>query len=382
VSLRRTASLGALVAALLALTAPLGYDYGWDAGPAVRALAHGDFHGYLATHPQMGPVSLFLRAPLEALIGPGSLWGYRAGALACLLGLVALAGLMAKRMPRDLVLGATLLLVANPAVIEALRLGHPENTLLAAFSVAAVLLAPRRPMLAAALLGGAIATKQTGLIAVVPVALAAPEGTRKRVLAVAAGLTGLAYLPWFLLDPHAAVTALHNPAFGVSTLRTGNIWGPFAQASAFDVDGTATAHAVPSIMRALAHPIIAVLTVVVPALVARRRRLEPLALLALLQLVRCGLDPWDHGYYHVKLLTALVAWETIVARRKPYVSLLSAFWIGVVFSTPEIGLSDLLYVAWAIPLGVWLLRLAAPRPERRPAPLATARLAALAARVL
>src|SRR5436190_20843547 len=78
-----------LVALVLAAGSPLGLDYPTDAGPAISALARGDVHGFVTATPQMGPVSLFARAPLAA-VAPTELWAYRAGALLCLLALVAL----------------------------------------------------------------------------------------------------------------------------------------------------------------------------------------------------------------------------------------------------------------------------------------------------
>ena len=61
-------------------------------------------------------------------------------------------------------------------------------------------------------------------------------------------------------------------------------------------------------------------------MVASRRRTpdDVLALLALLFLLRCLLDPVDNAYYHVPFLLALVAWEGLTRRGPPVVSLLSS----------------------------------------------------------
>src|SRR3954453_18127813 len=78
-----------LVALVLAAGSGLGLDYQADAGPAISALARGDVHAFVSATPQMGPLSLVARAPLAAA-APTELWAYRAGALLCLLALVAL----------------------------------------------------------------------------------------------------------------------------------------------------------------------------------------------------------------------------------------------------------------------------------------------------
>jgi hypothetical protein len=99
-----------------------------------------------------------------------------------------------------------------------------------------------------------------------------------------------------------------------------------------------------------------------------RRAIDPLALLALLMLVRCALDPWNHAYYHAPFLAALVAWEVLESRRLPLVAALSAAWLGIVFRL-ELPLADVLYAAWALPALAWLSRRAMRLEPLRPAPL-------------
>ena len=78
----------------------------------------------------------------------------------------------------------------------------------------------------------------------------------------------------------------------------------------------------------LMHPLIVLLAV--PAhrcFGGRSRRRTPddvLALLALLFLLRCLLDPVNNAYYHVPFLLSLVAWEGLTRRGPPVVSLLSS----------------------------------------------------------
>src|SRR4051794_30835971 len=85
--MRRAIVPAALAALFLSATTSLGTDYPGDAGAAIGALARDDIHGFVSAQPQMGPLSLLGRAPLAALAGPGSIWAYRLGALACMLGL-------------------------------------------------------------------------------------------------------------------------------------------------------------------------------------------------------------------------------------------------------------------------------------------------------
>jgi hypothetical protein len=357
---------------MAAATSPLGTDYRADAGPAVAALAHGDFAGYVGARSQMGPLTLLARAPI-ASVAPSTLWQYRLGALLCLLALVAFVVMLA---PRAGAIGAAVLggalLVGGPT-FEAWRLGHPEMFAEAAFAVGAVLLAPRRPGLAGLALGAALATKQTGLIAVAPALLAAPAGTRRRLAAIAGGVATALILPGAIAAPHAFVAAMRHPAFGLAALRTGNPWLAVADIhhiKAVSVD----AYVVPGWLRSVAHPAIALLTVGGGLLVLARRRtrVEPLALLALLWLVRCALDPWNHGYYHLPFLAALAAWEIVRRGRAPWLAAASSAWLAVAFRLP-LQSADIAYLAWAVPAGLWLASvLSAPATrtasaDRRPA---------------
>jgi uncharacterized membrane protein len=97
--------------------------------------------------------------------------------------------------------GACLLVIAlaaaNPVSIRALELGHPEELLTAALAIGAVLAAAReRALLAAVLLGLAIASKAWAVLAIGPVLLALPG---RRVLALAiAGAVCAIMLAWSL----------------------------------------------------------------------------------------------------------------------------------------------------------------------------------------
>src|SRR3954453_7789960 len=170
----------ALLAALMALATGIGTDYPMDAGPAISALARGDVHAFVSTPVQMGPLSVLLRAPVAALVGPDSIWAYRLGALVCLLALVALAALIAPRVSAGTGLVAALLLILRPGTVDALHLGHPEEPLGAALCVTALLLARDHPIGSGIVLGAALATKQWALIAIAPVLIAAAPAQRAR----------------------------------------------------------------------------------------------------------------------------------------------------------------------------------------------------------
>jgi hypothetical protein len=112
-----------------------------------------------------------------------------------------------------------------------------------------------------------------------------------------------------------------------------------------------------------------VLTLGLGAAALRKRAVDPLALLALLMLLRCALDPWDHAYYHAPFLAALIAWEVLEARRLPLVAAVGAAWLGIVFRL-DLPLSDVLYTVWALPMIGWLSRRALRLEPLRPLPQA------------
>jgi hypothetical protein len=372
--MRRSILPAGLAAALMAATSQLGTDYPFDAAPAIGSLARGDVHGFVSAKIQMGPLSIFLRAPLAALAGADSIWAYRLGAFACLLALVAVGALIARRAGAGIGLLVAALLVVNPVTLDALDLGHPEEVLGAALCVAAVLLARESTTWAAIALGAALATKQWALIAIAPVLAASQPQVRVRLAATAAAVAGAIVIPVALADTHAFIAALHNPAFGISEMRTGNLWGLAAIRDHISLGGgeTGMTYVTPRWLQHLAHPLVAVLTLGLGAVAVRRRLLDPLALLAVLMLVRCALDPWDHAYYHAPFLAALIAWEALELRRMPLLSAACAAWLGLVFRL-DLPLSDLLYAAWALPMIAGLtrraLRLEPLRAALRPLPV-------------
>ncbi|MEA2156933.1 MAG: hypothetical protein QOE11_3073, partial [Solirubrobacteraceae bacterium] len=188
-------------------------DYDNEASAAFLALSHGDLGGFLAHVPVYGG-SMILRAPFAgavAALGGGELAVYRAVSIPCLLAVATLGIVLARRMGgrgrsvgvRALVLG---LCVANPVTVRALDIGHPEELLCAALAIGAVLAASdRRTILAAVLLGLAIATKAWAVLAIGPVLLALP-GRRLLALGIAGAVAAMVLAPIVLFAPH--VTAL------------------------------------------------------------------------------------------------------------------------------------------------------------------------------
>ena len=167
-------------------------DYDTEARTAVNALTGGDVAGFLQQAPAYGG-SLVLRAPFAlatSALGGGELAVFRALSIPCALAVAVVALVLADRMSREgRSRGACLLVVAlaaaNPITIKAFEIGHPEELLCAALAVGAVMAAAReRTLLAAVLLGLAIATKAWAVLAIGPVLLALP-GRRLLALGVA-----------------------------------------------------------------------------------------------------------------------------------------------------------------------------------------------------
>jgi hypothetical protein len=91
-----------------------------------------------------------------------------------------------------------------------------------------------------------------------------------------------------------------------------------------------------------------------------------LGLLALLFLLRCLLDPVDNVYYHLPFLLSLMAWEGLVRRGLPLVSILSSATIYYTIYkagwTDDLALRNAFYLAATLPVAVSLaVRLYVPR---------------------
>ena len=315
------------------------WDYPIDAGPPIDALVHLRIHDFLAAHPVMGPLSLVFRAPFAAIgqvVGNGGpdhnyLDDYRYGTFACLVvagsfGL-ALARFAENRGRGPLVCAAAVVLsVLNPVSLRAVHFGHAEEVFGAALLAGAMLAAvARRPWLAAALVAMAVANKQWGLIglpAVLVVLWASVGFQRLRVAAlIPAGAFVLLAVPLLIVDAHGVVDLTRRMADIRGTyVWPASLWYGLAPElppakAAISVPGL---HDMPDLLGLVARPLIILVGIAVPLLLARRVREDVLhrafPLLALVMLLRCALDPADNGYYHVPFLIALIAADTINGR--------------------------------------------------------------------
>jgi hypothetical protein len=414
------AALGVACMSWLGLYSYAWNDYENEALPAMQALVHGHFEKFAQISPAYGG-SLLLRAPfafLPGLWGGGSLAVYRAVSIPCLIA-AALLGLWLcarmrhaghGRLDRALALG---LCVANPITLRALELGHADELLGACLCVAAVLIAagagtesrsrwtPQpRALLAGMLLGLAIASKESAVIALGPALLALRAG-RRQMLAAAAVSAGA------LLAPIALLSASFVSATAASTSTASTIFQPW-QAFWFLGHHGALVHGLfgnpkpgyrtaPSWVGPLSHPLVVFCGLLVPAALWWRRRrqadgravvlsvADALCLLCLLSLLRCLLDTWDNVYYVLPFLISLLAFEVSAYRRPPVIALGATVLCWASFQWMPEGASPdaqaAFFLAWTAPLAVLLalrlfapglrLSLARPAASRRPsAPLA------------
>jgi hypothetical protein len=371
-------------------------DYDDEASAAMRSLIAGDVHGFLAQVPSYGG-SLVLRAPFAgaaAALGGGELAAYRAVSIPCLAAIALLGIVLVRRMgrrgrgdgARALVLG---LCVANPVTLRALELGHPEELLCAALAIGAVLAATdRRTILAAVLLGLAIASKPWAVLAIGPVLLALPA-RRALALGIAGAVTLAVLAPILLAVPsHGALVRTAS--------ATGQIFVPWqlfwfvgesghVVVGGYGIPKPAGYRVPPEWLSPLTHPLIAFLVVPLSLAWARAHRAaaraggeDVLALLALLALLRCVLDPWNAVYYELPFLLALLSWEALRRPdRLPLGALAATVLVWVTFErvpdwvSPD--MQSLLFLAWALPLAAWIARTAL-------APAAPPRLVRLARR--
>jgi hypothetical protein len=362
-------------------------DYETEARPAFEALVHGHAVEFLRLAPAYGG-SLVERAPfalLTTLWGGGQLAVYRMVALPCLLAAAALGMWLLARMrtegrsslSRAVVLG---LCVANPLTLQALEIGHPEELLGACMCVAAVLLASHnRPLLAAALLGLAIANKEWALLAVGPVLLALPA--RRLLCLVVAGAVAAAVLAPLVLYGSFLAGTREIAGSAASIFQPWQVWWFLGHHGAL-VHGLFGSPKVgyrvaPSWVGWVSHPLILLTGVGVSATlwVSRRRRpgsgallseRDALLALALLLLLRCMLDTWDTDYYPLPFIFALLAWEASgPAKRPPVLALSSTVLVWLTFQWSPGHLSAdaqaTLFLAWSLPL-VGVLALALQRP--------------------
>ena len=246
------------------------------------------------------------------------------------------------------------------------RSAIPRSSCAPRFAIGAVLAAAReQTLLAAVLLGLAIATKAWAVLAIGPVLLALP-GRRLLALAVAGTVCAVIVAP-LMLAGAAATRRPRRPhdrrdlppvADLVAARRRDQ---PRRQRRA----SSEGARAAPAWLSPLTHPLIALLVVPLSLLYWWRNRGKPageqvLALLALLLLLRCILDPWNTVYYELPFLLALLSWEALCRPSRPPVLTLGATlatWVTFVYlraPAPRPAVCALL--AWSLPLAAWLAR--------------------------
>ena len=322
-----------LASAWIASTVSVPGDWPVDSWPAVHALAQGRVGDYLAAKPMMGPLATFVQTPFAALGGDEALSAYRWASLPCLLAVGTLGLYLASIARRrgasrtSQALIAALCLI-NPLTFEALENGHPEELLAAALAVGAVATASEgRERRAAVLLGLALASKQWAVIAILPTLMALPN-RRLRAALAAVGVAAVLTLPAVIAAPTSFWSTQSNAASAQAFVTPWSVWYPVAEVSreVHHVDGmrlTGVVHRAPPLVASLTHPLIVLLAFALPlGLVAYRRRFRlsgegAMALLALLALLRCALEPPDNLYYHEPLLIALLGWDALAARGLP-----------------------------------------------------------------
>lgn len=357
-------ALVAAVSAWLASTATDPGDWSIDAAPAVSALAGGHVGDYLNSEAMMGPFATLIQAPFVALSSGSELIDYRFASFPCLLavGLLGLylAGVARRRGMSPVGQGAiALLCLVNPLTLEALGNGHPEELLTAALAVGAIASALEdRPRATALLLGLAIASKQWAVVAALPALLALPS-RRLRVGAIAAAIVVLLTLPAIVASPDSFAGVQGNAAQTGRVVTPWSVWYPTAEVvtEVHRLDGVrlvAHVHEAPPLVGSVSHPLIVLLALGLPlalvlAVGTPLRAGQAFALLTLLALLRCALDPVDNLYYHAPLLLSLLGWDAFCARQLPWRGIVGAA-AATFFWTYSNNLSDpsafnLVYIA-------------------------------------
>jgi hypothetical protein len=248
--------------------------------------------------------------------------------------------------------------VLAPALLDVILYGHPEEALGAALCVGAVLLAGEEHVTLAGLaLGLALVNKPWGVLAVIPVVLAAPRG-RTRLCLVAGAIAAGWIAGIYVVDPsHFRRIAL--VASGSEVAFPGDLWWPLSRLQA--TPGVGAAYFPPALVAAHARELVVLLALPISLPLALRRDRSPespLALLALLFLARCMLDPSNHVYYQLPLVIAIAAYECR-CQRMPVVALLAIAGFWVVFhpisTVAGLNLQYATYLAVSLPLLVYLI---------------------------
>ncbi|HXZ72720.1 MAG TPA: hypothetical protein VEH31_17860, partial [Streptosporangiaceae bacterium] len=279
---------------------------------------------------------------------------------------------------------AAAVIVAGPATVHATQVGHPEEVLATVLATGAVISASaERKGWAAVLLGLAIGSKQWALLATPCVLLALPD--HRAAVAVRAGLIAAAAI---VVLPLASPAAFAHADASVGNLKTSDpfsIWWPISPRP-FGAVHVFTARFLPlNFTRSEAAALALGIATTALCVYGRRigagwmPRVDGLALLALLGLLRCVCDPDPLTYNLVAVVIPLAVWEAGVRRRLPIVS--AAVW-GLLALLPsggnafDAGLNPVfgqpaavvLWLTAMVALGCYLARssFAAPATERAP----------------
>ena len=380
------AAVGLAIVVYYSLHAGLGLDYGTDAGPPIDALAHGRFGDVLDNPPSMGPVSIVLRAPFIAVadaLGAGQLGDFRLGSLVCMIPVVIVALVVtrqaeAKRQPFYAALAFVVVFCAAGPVFRALAFGHPEEPLIGALAVATVLAAAAaRPGLALLLLALATATKPTAILAAAPAFIALPaerRGELVRRIAPALAVVVVALVAGALAVKSKTLELLDTG----KQVRYPSAWYPFGTHEPRVVfDGVewrvVTERTLPAWFGKVTHVVIPLLIFPAAFLQARFGRqtlAAAMALLALLMLLRCALDPVSNVYYHVPFVMALAAWELLDRPGLPVITIFGATALYVtLYGGPSNGMSlptaNILYLAVAGVLAIILVAALSPKRDEQ-----------------
>jgi hypothetical protein len=341
-----------------------------DAGTAVGHLTRGEISAYFACHPMLGPLATLFQTPF-AWLGHDPFSGYQWATFGCLLVTAVVAWWLGRVAAENgagrlTTIAVPVLFLANPLAFEALRLGHPEESMTVALAIGAIVLAGKgRSWQAGVVLGLAIATKQWAALAIFPVLMAMP--TRRAFSACVAGAVALVLnLPWMIANSGSFFTT-QGAGAGVGGGQTASIWSvwrPLSTASERHLQSPGLVnlvHEVPPQIQPWTHPLIIACGFAIPlALWAWRGRfgLEPrdaIALFALILLLRCALDPNDNFYYHLPVLMALVTWDALAGERLPLRSLAGVVVAAILNEWSNhlgnLALFNLAYVAIVLAVG-------------------------------
>jgi hypothetical protein len=364
--------IGALCAWIASRATSLG-DWDVDAGPAIEALAAGHVGEYLSWPSLVGPFASLVQAPFVALSGGSGVEAYRWAVFPCLFG-AGLVGLYLGRIaarrgaPQLTQILLPLLFLLNPITFEALETGHPEEILTAALAIAAIATAAEgHSRRTALLLGLAIASKQWAVIAILPALMVLPN-QRVKVGLGAVAVAAALFVPSIAASPSSFLDVQRAASGTPSAATPWSAWYPLAseQTEVYSVDGEQLEAEVvdaPSLATSFSHSLIILLGLALPVAVAWRRGLplspsDAFALLALIVMLRCALDPADNLYYHAPLLLAIVGWDAFSSRGLPLRSLIAVA-IALLFWQAWHNLSDpiafnAIYLGFASVLGIAL----------------------------